>query len=75
MSKPEEFMLPPIKSLVGFRPTDEDRKNLNILLAERRETSFSKLLRDLVEEEARIVRKRWAVRAKRIAAMEDAADG
>jgi hypothetical protein len=64
-------MLPAIKSLVGFRPNEQDRKNLNILLADRRETNVSQLLRDLLEEAARPTRKRWKEAAARIANSED----
>lgn len=71
MSKPEEFVVPEIKDLIGWRPSGEDRKNLRLLMAERRQRNFSQLLRELVEEEAKVVRKRWETRAKRIAALED----
>ncbi|MFF6988345.1 hypothetical protein [Streptomyces sp. NPDC010273] len=71
MSKPEPFTVPAIKSLAAFRPTDEDRKNLSLLLADRRETNMSKLLRDLVAEAAGDTRRRWMINAKRIAALED----
>lgn len=71
MSKPEPFNLPVIRSLVGFRPNDQDRKNLNILLADRRQNNVSQLLRDLLEEAAVPTRRRWAINAKRIAAREE----
>ena len=69
---PKPFVVPEIKGMIGWRPNEEDKRNLRLLMAERRETSFSKLLRDLVAEEAAPVRRRWLIRAKRIAAKEDA---
>lgn len=72
MSKPEEFAIPEVKDMIGWRPNSQDRKNLRILMADRRETSFSNLLRSLVAEAAEPTRRRWLATAKRIAAQEDA---
>lgn len=69
--KPEPFIVPQPKSVVGFKPNDQDRKNLRLLMADRRETSFSNLLRELVATEAAYTRKRWTIAAKRIAAKEE----
>lgn len=70
VSKPEPFVPPEIKNMIGWRPNEDDKKNLRLLMTARRETSFSQLLRDLVEEECVHVRKRWSIAAKRIAALE-----
>lgn len=71
MSKPKPFEVPEIKGIVGFRPTEQDKRNLRVLMATKGEASFSKLLRDLVAEAAVPARRRMLESAKRIAAMED----
>ena len=66
------YRIPALKDQIGWRLTDQDKKNLRILLADRRETNVSQLLRDLVEEEAAPTRARWKEGAARIAADEEA---
>lgn len=76
--RPEPFILPEIRKMIGWQPNERDKKNLRILMADRRQTNFSQLLRDLVEEAAVPTRKRWTENAKRIAdlqAAEEQADG
>lgn len=53
------FELPEIKNSVGFRPTDEDKRNLRVLMTARRVTSVSDILRWCVEQQAEPVRQRW----------------
>jgi hypothetical protein len=72
VSKTEPFNVPEIKDLAGFRPNEQDKRNLRLLLADRRETSMSNLLRSLVQRESDAVRRRWAATAKRIAQEEEA---
>lgn len=71
----EVFNIPDIKGQVGWRLTEQDRKDLRIILADRRETNVSNLLRDLVQREAATVRQRWTRNASRIAALGGEADG
>lgn len=59
MAKQEPFRVPDLKDQVGWRLTKEDKQNLRILLADRRMTSVTALLRALVEQEAEPVRQRW----------------
>jgi hypothetical protein len=68
----EPFTVPEIKNQIGWRLTEQDKKNLRLLMADRRETNYSKLLRELVEREAAATRVRWLRTARRIAGMEDA---
>lgn len=70
----EPFTLPEIKGTVGFRPSEQDRKNLRLLMAERRVTSVSDILRWAVEQQAEPVRRLWQERASRLVQEEDAAD-
>jgi hypothetical protein len=39
---------------------EQDMKNMRLIMAARRETSVSKLLRALVEQEAAPIRRRWS---------------
>ena len=71
----EPFNVPEIKDQIGWRLTEQDKKNLRLLMADRREKSPTKLLRALVEQEAAPARQRWTEAAKRIAGKEEAADG
>lgn len=61
----EPFELPVIKDSVGFRPTEQDKKNLRILMAERRVNRVSDILRWCVEQQAEPVRQRWQDAAER----------
>lgn len=70
MSKIESFRLPDLKEIVAFRPNEQDKKNLRLLMMDRRETNVSQLLRDLIEEAAKPTRKRWKDNAKRIAELQ-----
>lgn len=70
----EPFNVPEIKDQIGWRLTEQDKKDIRLLMADRREKSPTKLLRALVEQEAAPVRRRWLAAAKRIADMEEAAD-
>jgi predicted RNA-binding protein len=71
----EPFNVPNLKPQVGWRMNEQDMKNVRLLMADRRETSVSGLLRALVEQEAAAARRRWLAAAKRIADMEEKADG
>lgn len=75
MSKSEPFIVPEIKDFIGWRPNEKDKQHLRLLMADRRETNISKLLRELVGEAAVPVRKRWKDAAARIAAKEDEFSG
>lgn len=70
MSKPYE--LPELKDQVGWRLTDEDKRNLRILLRARGETSVTRLLRDLAREQAEPVRRQWQASIDRKALEADA---
>ncbi|MET9385292.1 hypothetical protein ABZY09_30530 [Streptomyces sp. NPDC002928] len=69
------FNVPEIKDQIGWRLLEQDKKDLRLLMADRRESSPTALLRALVEREAAVVRRRWTASAKRIAQEEEAADG
>ncbi|MGW2169155.1 hypothetical protein ACWC1C_01330 [Streptomyces sp. NPDC001705] len=71
----EEFNIPDLKGQVGWRLDDQDRKDLRIIMADRREKHVSKVLRSLVQREAAAVRQRWTKNQQRIAALERGADG
>lgn len=75
MSKTEPFRVPLIKDQVGWRPTEQDKKNLRLVMADRRESSISGLVRALVEQEADAVRQRWTANMKHVAQEEEPADG
>lgn len=63
----EPFNVPDIKAQVGWRMNEQDMKNMRLLMADRRQTSVSGLIRQLVEREAALTRARWAKTAKRLA--------
>jgi hypothetical protein len=73
VSKTEPFTLPEIKDQVGFRPTERDKQNLRLLMANRRVTSVSDILRWAVEQQAEPVRQAWREAAERRA--KEAQDG
>jgi hypothetical protein len=68
----EPFPIPELKEQVGWRLSEQDKKDLRILMADRREKSPTALLRALVHERAEQARKRWLAAATRIADMEEA---
>lgn len=70
MSKPEPLNVYGLKDQVGWRLNDRDRQNLNVLMAAHRTTSATKLLRELVEREAEIIRHVWQERIDRRAEAE-----
>jgi hypothetical protein len=73
VSKTEPFNIPEIKDQVGFRPTDRDKQNLRLVMADQRETSVSNIIRWALEEQAAPVRQRWRENAERRA--KEAGDG
>lgn len=68
----ELFEIPNLKAQLGWRLSEQDMKDLRILMADRREKSPTALLRDIIHREAEAVRVRWLKTAKRIADEEDA---
>lgn len=71
MSKTEPFSLPEIKDQASFRPNGQDKKNLRILMADRRVTSVSDILRWCLAEQAEPVRQRWLEVAIHVTAYDD----
>lgn len=71
MSKTELFNVPEIKDQASFRPNDQDKKNLRILMADRRVTSVSDILRWCLAEQAEPVRQRWQDSIDRRASVEE----
>jgi type VI protein secretion system component VasA len=71
----EPFEIPPLKDSVGWRLSTKDKQNLRLLMMDRREASPTKLLRDLVEQQADPIRQRMIRSAARIAAEEAEASG
>lgn len=71
MSKTELFNLPEIKDQASFRVSEQDKKNLRLLMADRRVTSVSDILRWCLAEQAEPVRQRWRRTAAVIAAYDD----
>lgn len=69
------FNVPDIKAQVGWRMNEEDMKNMRLLMADRRMTKVSSLIRELVEQAAEPVRQRMIRSAKRIAQEEEAEHG
>lgn len=69
----EPFNVPDIKPQVGWRMNEQDMKNMRLLMAARRETSVTGLLRWLVEREAAVVRRRCAAMDSRRTVTESAA--
>lgn len=69
----QAWTIPDLKDQIGWRLAEQDKKDLRIVMADRREAVVSKLLRDLVHDEAEAVRRRWDASMKRRA--EGAADG
>lgn len=67
----EPFNVPDIKPQVGWRMNEQDMKNMRLLMADRRETSVSGLLRALVAQEAEPVRQRMIRAARRLAQEEN----
>jgi len=63
----EPFRVPEIKDSMSFRPTREDKQNFRILMADRRVTSVSDIIRWAVAQQAEPVRQRWTEAASRIA--------
>ncbi|MEW2498383.1 hypothetical protein AB0942_33350 [Streptomyces nodosus] len=59
------FSPPELGKQAAYRLTEQDKKDLRIILCDRRETSVSNLLRSLVHHEAEAVRQRWQVSVKR----------
>lgn len=68
MSKTELFNIPDVGPQVGWRLSEQDKKDLRLLMADRHEKSPTKLLRGLVQQEAASARQRWLGDAERIAA-------
>lgn len=68
----EPFEVPDIKPQVGWRLLEQDKKDLRILMADRREKSPTALLRSMVHQEAEAARRRWLEAARR---REEAANG
>jgi hypothetical protein len=68
----EEFDIPEVRAQVGWRLSDQDRKDLRILLADRREKVIANVLRDVIHREAEATRRRWEKAASRIADLEEA---
>jgi hypothetical protein len=71
VSKTELFSIPDVGPQVGWRLSEQDKKDLRLLMADRREKSPTKLLRGLVQQEAASARQRWTDAASRIAAYDD----
>lgn len=71
MSRTELFELPDLKDSVGLRLTEEDKQNLRILMADRREAVVSNVIKACIAEQAEPVRQRWTEAASRIAAYDD----
>jgi hypothetical protein len=71
VSKTELFNIPDVGPQVGWRLSEQDKKDLRLLMADRREKSPTKLLRGLVQQEAASARQRWTAAASRIAAYDD----
>ena len=74
----EPFNAPDLKDSSGVRWTERDKQNLRLLMADRRETAVSNIIKWALEEQAEPVRQRWLESAARIAAEEEAkerADG
>lgn len=67
----EPFGVPEVGSQIGWRLSEQDKKDLRLLMLAYRETSPTKLLRALVQQEAAPVRERWSAVATRIAQEED----
>lgn len=59
MSRTELFSLPDLKDSVGLRLTEEDKQNLRILMADRREAVVSNVIKACITEAAAPVRQRW----------------
>ncbi|MFF3363574.1 hypothetical protein [Streptomyces misionensis] len=66
----EPFEVPEVKDQVGWRLSEQDKKDLRILMADRREKSPTALLRDVIHEEAEEARKRWLRATERFATKE-----
>jgi hypothetical protein len=71
VSKTELFSIPEIKDQASFRVSEQDKKNLRLLMADRRVTSVSDILRWCLAEQAEPVRQRWLEVAVRVAAYDD----
>jgi hypothetical protein len=56
---PEPFRVPDLQDRAGVRWTDRDKQNLRILMASRRVTSVSDIIKWALEEQAAPVRERW----------------
>ena len=65
MPKPEPFVVPEIKNQVGWRLSEQDKKDLRIIMAHYQVKSLTGMLRVLVQREAAIVRKKWMANAQR----------
>ena len=61
----EPFNLPDLRSSVGVRMDDQFRKDLNILMTARRETSVSQIIKWAVAQQAAPVRAAWQAAAER----------
>lgn len=71
MSRTELFNLPDLKDSVGLRLTEEDKQNLRILMADRREAVVSNVIKACITEAAEPVRQRWQDSLDRRAAVEE----
>lgn len=70
----EPFGIPVVRDQVGWRLNKQDKQNLRLLMADRREKVVTNILRDLVEREAALARERWKATASRIAREEEEAE-
>lgn len=57
--------VPDLGRQAAYRLTEQDKKDLRVIMADRRETRVSNVLRDLVQQEAAAVRQRWTQAAER----------
>jgi sugar diacid utilization regulator len=68
----EEFVLPEIKDQVGWRLSEQDKQDLRLLMADRRQAVIVAVLREVIHKEAEATRRRWLKNAARIADLEEA---
>lgn len=74
MSRTGPFNAPDLKGSVGLRLSKEDKQNLRLLMADRRETNLSNIIKTCIAEAAEPVRQRWLATAARIAREEEEAE-
>ncbi|MEV4228117.1 hypothetical protein AB0J81_13655 [Streptomyces bobili] len=65
------FNLPELRDSVGVRVDDQFRKDLNILMTARRETSVSQIIKWAVAQQAEPVRQQWQAAIERRAKEND----